>query len=64
MSLEGCEAGYDSPFAVPRHNWRLWSRERKDTERGPDLGPITFWREVWYCTKCRVIEERDVYDPE
>lgn len=38
------------------HDWRLWQREKQ-----PDAMGTSFkYYEVWYCTRCRLIEERNV----
>lgn len=55
----------DPRFASP-HDWRLWERkpchlahEQKDA---PGYGWLeqVGWTEIWYCTRCRHIESREV----
>lgn len=52
------------------HDWRLLSRERTyknethHQEGAPGYGTVEItpigWREVWYCTRCRLVDEREV----
>lgn len=45
----------DDPAAF--HDWRLVSREWFDvTITEPSL-PVG-WQETWYCTRCRIVDER------
>ena len=42
------------------HDWRLLSRERTFGEAQGINIPQAGWRETWYCTRCRYVEEREV----
>ena len=50
---------------VHAHDWRLFARSPQyDTELTEDGGAImateqSGWLEIWYCTGCRVVEERE-----
>jgi hypothetical protein len=67
------EAGflYATRDAGP-HDWRLFSRaeqleyEFTDYERAYENALITStgWKETWYCTRCRLVEEREVPCPD
>jgi hypothetical protein len=43
----------ESAFVL--HDWRLKSRS---WTTGRDWG--SYWLEVWYCTRCRLVEEKRV----
>lgn len=63
-------AGFGSAYMPAAHDWRLLSRERmseheyEPQEGAPGYGNVRIipigWRETWYCTRCRTVEEREV----
>jgi hypothetical protein len=40
------------------HDWRLWQREAKYEHTKEGYTGFSGFQEVWYCTRCRKIEER------
>lgn len=46
------------------HDWRLWKRETyyipDDSDSSYGVWPAGGFNEVWYCTRCRLIQERKV----
>lgn len=43
-----CTHASPSEGQYPHHDWRLWSREWVNGK----------WQETWYCTQCRLVDER------
>ena len=45
-----------------RHDWRLWKRELFYLSEESSFGvwPVGGHDEIWYCTRCRMFEERRV----
>ena len=63
-------SGFGSAYEPVEHDWRLLSRERMyENEYEPQAGAPGYGnvkiitvghREVWYCTRCRTVEESEV----
>jgi hypothetical protein len=45
-----------SPWAL--HDWRLVSREWHSVGFQSLEPPDGGWQETWYCTRCRIVDER------
>lgn len=63
-------SGWGSAYEPIEHDWRLLSREKKYSHDihhqpgAPGYGNInitqTGWVETWYCTRCRLVDERHI----
>lgn len=50
----------ETNFQTGPHDWRLWRREPKYEHTKKGYTAFSGFGEVWYCTRCRKIEERTV----
>lgn len=41
------------------HDWRLWQRDPRYEHMESGYTCFSHYHEVWYCTRCRKIEQRD-----